>query len=274
MALPLGRPSPVFGVEVRVGGPGADRRDDDGRREGGASRARGEAGRRGSRAREAGVRRGAADGAGGRGGRGRREGRALAAEDGAAERASGAALGDTRGPGGSSRRSRGRGGARASPPVSSRAGPRRRSWWRSPSPLDRWRARRAPGGLRARGLDARRGRPGARQGRDGRLEEPGEPALRGDRRAGGGVPLPPDRGPLALSVARRHRPEGARGRRSPSGSNRWRLDGSPSAGPSWWRSRWTRTAGARRWARPPGPRKRRCSGAASRAASPTGACAA
>ena len=74
----------------------------------------------------------------------------------------------------------------------------------------------------------------ARPGRGGRLEEPepapdpirGEPAARRDRRAGGGLPDAPDRGPLAPPVARRDRPEGPRGRGSgpPPGlaSDRWR----------------------------------------------------
>ena len=50
----------------------------------------------------------------------------------------------------------------------------------------------------------RRGRPRARHGRRGRLEEPGQPALRGHRRAGPGLPRAPHRGPMALSLARRH----------------------------------------------------------------------
>ena len=101
----LGRPSPVFGMGSgrRTRSLPERRRDP---REDGASRARGEAGRRGSRAREDGVRRRAADGAGGRGGRGRREepapgptrGRALAARGGAAQRPPRAAPGDARGP--------------------------------------------------------------------------------------------------------------------------------------------------------------------------------
>ena len=41
------------------------------------------------------------------------------------------------------------------------------------------------------------------------LQEPGEPAVRGDRRQGEGVPRPSDRGRLAVSVDRRHLREGA-----------------------------------------------------------------
>ena len=106
MALPWGghRRSSVVGSGRRTRSLPERRRDP---REDGASRARGEAGRRGSRAREdAGVRRRAADGAGGRGGRGRREepapgptrARALAARGGAAQRPPRAAPGDARGP--------------------------------------------------------------------------------------------------------------------------------------------------------------------------------
>jgi len=68
-----------------------------------------------------------------------------------------------------------------------------------------------PGGVaRRRGLDplGRRSRPS--DGRDRRLEEPGEPALRRDRRARERLPRPADRRRLALPVARRHLHEGAR----------------------------------------------------------------
>src|SRR5215208_3593672 len=68
--------------------------------------------------------------------------------------------------------------------------------------------RRRAGGLHPGHLDPLRRRPrqGARHERH--LEEPGEPALRGDRRAREGVPRSPDRGRLALPVDRRHLREG------------------------------------------------------------------
>ena len=68
---------------------------------------------------------------------------------------------------------------------------------------------RYPGGLHPRRLDAlgRRPREGARHER--RVEEPGEPALRRDRRAGDGLPRAPAGGRLALPLDRRHLSEGA-----------------------------------------------------------------
>ena len=45
-------------------------------------------------------------------------------------------------------------------------------------------------------------------GMSGDLQEPGQPAVRGDRRAGEGLPRPADRRRLALSVDRRHLCEG------------------------------------------------------------------
>ena len=45
-----------------------------------------------------------------------------------------------------------------------------------------------------RDLDPLGGRTGQGHGRLGRLQEPGEPAVRGDRREGPGLPDPPDRG--------------------------------------------------------------------------------
>ena len=44
------------------------------------------------------------------------------------------------------------------------------------------------------------------------LQEHGLEAVQGHRRAGAGVPRPADRGRLALPLARRHLPQGARGR--------------------------------------------------------------
>ena len=69
-----------------------------------------------------------------------------------------------------------------------------------------------PGGLRAGHLDPLGRRPGQGDGHERHLQEPGQPAVRGDRRQGEGVPRPADRGRLALSVDRRHLREGARGR--------------------------------------------------------------
>ena len=64
--------------------------------------------------------------------------------------------------------------------------------------------RRDPGGLHPRRLDPLGRRPGQGDGRHGRLQEPGVPAVRGDRRAGQSLPRPPDRRRLALCLARRH----------------------------------------------------------------------
>ena len=60
--------------------------------------------------------------------------------------------------------------------------------------------RLAPGSLNPRGLHPRRRRPGARHGSGGHLEEPGLAAVRGDRRAGAGVPEPATRRRLAVLV--------------------------------------------------------------------------
>ena len=85
-----------------------------------------------------------------------------------------------------------------------------------------------PGGLHARGLDPRGRRPGQGDGRHGRLEEPGEPALRRDRRAGARPCLEPtDRGGVALSLDRRHLPEGARERADRLGGGDRRGRGQP-----------------------------------------------
>ena len=65
------------------------------------------------------------------------------------------------------------------------------------------------GGLRAGRLDPLGRRPGQGDGDERHLQEPGQPAVRGDRREGEGLPRPPDRGRLALSVDRRHLREGA-----------------------------------------------------------------
>ena len=46
-------------------------------------------------------------------------------------------------------------------------------------------------------------------GMERHLQEPGQPAVRGDRREGQGLPRPPDRRRLAVSLARRHLREGA-----------------------------------------------------------------
>ena len=52
---------------------------------------------------------------------------------------------------------------------------------------------RFPDEQRPRRLDAGHGRPGAGHGRHGDLQEPGQPAVRGDRRAGRCIPDPADR---------------------------------------------------------------------------------
>ena len=70
--------------------------------------------------------------------------------------------------------------------------------------------RRHAGGLHPGHLDPLGRRPGQGARHERHLEEPGEPALRGDRRAREGVPRPPDRGRLALPVDRRHLREGPR----------------------------------------------------------------
>ncbi len=91
-----------------------------------------------------------------------------------------------------------------------------------------------PGSLHARRVEAGRAdRPGRRHGRDGHLEEPGQPALRGDRRAGAGVPDAPARGGAALFPAGRHLHPGARRRphRQPRGDT-WTCTGAPVQRPS------------------------------------------
>jgi len=67
-----------------------------------------------------------------------------------------------------------------------------------------------PGG--AGHLDPLGRRAGQGAGHDRHLKEPGEPPVRGDRRAGADLSRAPDRGRLALSVDRRDLREGARGR--------------------------------------------------------------
>ena len=118
-------------------------------REDGASRARGEGCGRRSRARDAGLRRRAADGAGGRG-RGRRR-RASARRRGRRRGAAAASGPGRRARAGSSWRSRGAGRAAVCRASSSRAGPRRRRSWPS-----------SGAGLPARCLHPRRGRPASR----------------------------------------------------------------------------------------------------------------
>ena len=66
-----------------------------------------------------------------------------------------------------------------------------------------------PGGLHPRRLDALGRRPGEGARDERHLEEPGEPALRRDRRAGDRVPRTPARRRLALPLDRRDLREGA-----------------------------------------------------------------
>ena len=68
--------------------------------------------------------------------------------------------------------------------------------------------RRHPGSLRAGHLDPLGRRSGQGHGHERHLQEPGRAAVRGDRRQGQGLPRPADRGRLAVSVDRRHLPEG------------------------------------------------------------------
>src|SRR5215203_2512657 len=68
--------------------------------------------------------------------------------------------------------------------------------------------RRRAGGLHPGHLDPLRRRPRQGARHEWYLEEPGEPALRGDRRAREGIPRSPDRWRLALPVDRRHLREG------------------------------------------------------------------
>ena len=69
-----------------------------------------------------------------------------------------------------------------------------------------------PGGLHPGHLDPLGRRSGQGDGHERHLQEPGEPAVRGDRRAGEGLPRPADRGRLALPLDRRDLREGAPGR--------------------------------------------------------------
>ena len=69
-----------------------------------------------------------------------------------------------------------------------------------------------PGGLHPGHLDPLGRRSGQGDGDERHLQEPSSAALRGDRRAGQGLPRPADRRRLALSVDRRHLREGAPGR--------------------------------------------------------------
>src|SRR5215212_8929345 len=68
------------------------------------------------------------------------------------------------------------------------------------------------GGLRPRRLDARRRRPGEGARRRRHVEEPGPAALRRHRHPRERLPQPPAGGQVALSLARRHLPQGARRR--------------------------------------------------------------
>ena len=76
-----------------------------------------------------------------------------------------------------------------------------------------------PGSLCPGRLDPLGRRSGQGDGHERHLQEPGQPAVRGDRRQGQSLPRPPDRGRLALSVDRRHLREGAR---ATAASSRWR----------------------------------------------------
>ena len=65
-----------------------------------------------------------------------------------------------------------------------------------------------PGGLHPGRLDPLGRRAGQGDGHERHLQEPGQPAVRGDRRQGEGLPRPADRRRLALSLARRDLREG------------------------------------------------------------------
>jgi hypothetical protein len=69
-----------------------------------------------------------------------------------------------------------------------------------------------PGGLHPGNLHPLGGRPRQGDGLQRRLQEPSQPAVRRDRRQGPGLPHPPDRGRLAVSLDRRDLREGAPGR--------------------------------------------------------------
>ena len=79
-----------------------------------------------------------------------------------------------------------------------------------------------PGGLDRRRVDPAGRRAGAGDGPRRHLEEPSLQAVQGHRRAGQRLPGAADRGRMAVSVARRHLPEGARRRphRLGRGNNR------------------------------------------------------
>ena len=68
-----------------------------------------------------------------------------------------------------------------------------------------------PGSLRPGHLHPLGRRPGPGHGHGGDQQEPGEPPVCRDRRAGAGLPGPADRGRLAVPVAGRHLREGPRG---------------------------------------------------------------
>ena len=113
--------------------------------------------------------------------------------------------------------------------------------------------RRDPGGLHPGHLDPLGRQPGAGP-RDGRgLEEPGQPALRRDRRTGAGLPQPPARGALSLRLDRRDLPEGAPERPGGLGGGDPRHRRQPAR------------AGARCWGSTSGRRRRRPSGPSSSA---------
>ena len=69
--------------------------------------------------------------------------------------------------------------------------------------------RRHPGSLHPGRLDPLGRRPRQGDGHERRVEESGQPAVRGDRRAGQSLPRSADRRRLALPVDRRHLREGA-----------------------------------------------------------------
>ena len=80
-----------------------------------------------------------------------------------------------------------------------------------------------PGGLHPGGIDPLGRRAGSGHGHERHLEEPGLPALRGDRRQDQELPRPPARGRLALPLAGCDLREGARGRaHRPGRGNRGR----------------------------------------------------
>ena len=80
-----------------------------------------------------------------------------------------------------------------------------------------------PGGLDRRRLDPAGRRAGTGDGALRHLEEPSLQAVQGHRRAGQRLPRPADRGRMAVSLARRHLPQGPRRRphRLGGGNNRY-----------------------------------------------------